>query len=200
MAAEKRGRASLIAGDGPKCARRTLVEVLNDLSGAAEKVGTQRKCGADQLADNAASILEKCIDGDGVSRAVIGSRPCRVATLSKDGRGRCQRAMRVDGKKFNFRPTHIVWIAANGPAPTGKQYSHRCHEENCCEPTHGVWETDAENKSRNACRTCSHVVLSGGRILVVCPHEPACLVPVVEGSGACQAFESAAAFQASHLA
>jgi len=98
-------------------------------------------------------------------------------------RGRPQRAMRVGGKKFNYRPWHLTWIASNKTKiPVGKQFSHRCHNEACIEPTHGVWEDDNLNKSRNACKTASHVILplsQGQRnVITLCPHTPTCLAPL----------------------
>lgn len=105
--------------------------------------------------------------------------PCIICTSSLDGRGRSQRSIRVYGKKINFRPWHIMWIAINNKfAPTNLQYSHRCHNENCINPDHGLWETDQLNKDRNGCKNTSHVILPDDRVIQVCPHNPPCLTPV----------------------
>jgi len=159
--------------EAPEAKRRKLldlVEVLNQMHDVKAK----------QLKDNAASILAAAVRND---RPVpLGYKPCYICTNSVDGRGRCQRAMRVPDltgqEKVNFRPWHITWIAANGHAPLHLQYSHRCNQENCAEESHGLWETDVANKARWSCRICSHLILPDGRIIRICPHEPCCLVPL----------------------
>lgn len=155
-----------------------LLDVLNNMYlDQDEAKDGKRKTRKQQLLDNAASILQSA---NTLERVIaLGYAPCKVTTLSLDGRGRAQRSMRIDAGKVNFRPWHITWIASKGVAPLGLQYSHRCHEENCCEPTHGLWESDAQNKGRWSCRECSHLVLPDGRCVVVCPHEPCCLRPLV---------------------
>jgi hypothetical protein len=88
--------------------------------------------------------------------------------------------MRIpSGGKRNFRPWHIVWIIEKDKeAPTNLQYSHRCHNENCVNPEHGTWETDFDNKNRNGCKNCSHLILPDDLVITVCPHDPPCLRPV----------------------
>jgi len=66
----------------------------------------------------------------------------------------------------------------NGIAPKGKQYSHRCHQENCVNPIHGVWEDDYYNKDRNGCKSGSHIIMPDESIIQICPHYPCCLTPV----------------------
>lgn len=152
-----------------------LLEVLNTMY--SDTVGRQ------QLSRNAKSILDSCVADDSV--VILGQLPCRITTQSIDGRGRAQRAMRVPTftkgqKKTNFRPWHITWIDANGEAPVNRlQYSHRCHNQNCCEESHGLWESDVRNKERWSCRTCSHLILPDGRVYCICPHEPCCLRPLI---------------------
>jgi hypothetical protein len=80
--------------------------------------------------------------------------------------------------KINFRPWHIVWISQNGIAPLKKQYSHRCHQENCVNPIHGVWEDDYYNKDRNGCKSVSHIIMPDESIIQICPHNPCCLTPI----------------------
>jgi hypothetical protein len=55
---------------------------------------------------------------------LVGHVECKITTVSRDGRGRAQRAMRGSGSdKTNYRPWHITWINANGPAPLNLQYT-----------------------------------------------------------------------------
>ena len=147
--------------------KKNLVHVLNDMFESTKK----------KLRSSQADILKKCVIKNEEEMRSLGEKPCKICTLSRDGRGRCQRSMRIGGKKMNFRPWHICWIAKNGKAPTDLQYSHRCHEENCCEQSHGRWETDPFNKDRNRCKTASHVVYQDGTVELMCPHESPCLVP-----------------------
>jgi hypothetical protein len=109
--------------------------------------------------------------------ATLGLLPCLLSTNSVDTRGRAQTTKREGKVKHSFRPWHITWMAEHGKAPEDKQYSHRCHNENCVQPSHGRWETDQENKSRNACKSCSHVVLPDTKCILLCPHKPCCLTP-----------------------
>ncbi|TPX55934.1 hypothetical protein SpCBS45565_g08477 [Spizellomyces sp. 'palustris'] len=71
---------------------------------------------------------------------------------------------------------------SHGMAPLGLQYSHRWHNGNCVEPSHGIWEADAPNKARWSCREASHIVLPDGRCLCICSHSPSCYRPVVVNS------------------
>lgn len=52
---------------------------------------------------------------------------------------------------FDFRDAlwameyHVTWTAANSrppPGVPGEQFSHRCHEPRCVEPSHGCWEME----------------------------------------------------------
>lgn len=140
------------------------------------------KSGKEQLAATAQSIITAATRVQ--TPCILHEKPCLLSSLSLDGRGRPQRKMRIMGKPTNFRPWHITWVSRNGPAPQGLQYSHRCSHGNCVEPSHGAWETDLDNKSRNGCRGKSHVVLpvnqEGESVVVrLCNHEPACIMPVV---------------------
>lgn len=156
---------------------------------------TQSDYGQRKLLSSSDDILGKC-EMRNFRLTTIGAIPCRVSVNSKDGRGRCQRAMYWEPqKKSNFRPWHITWIATYGLAPVGLQYSHRCHEENCCEPTHGIWEDDVTNKSRNKCQTCSHVVLPSGQIVLCCLHVPACLRPIILQAGDSRLFLNLSHYQ-----
>ena len=47
------------------------------------------------------------------------------------------------------------------------QYSHLCHHPWCCNPAHGIAETDAGNKSRYPCNSGMNKT---------CPHSPKCLL------------------------
>lgn len=158
-------------GSPTKRAKQDLIKVLN-------KMYEQK---LEQMRSNAESIIRgaQAVDDD---RVLLGHRPCLITSQSLDGRGRAQRSIRVPTltgqEKTGFRPWHVVWISANGPAPEHLQYSHRCNEENCVESAHGVWESDEANKARWSCRVCSHLILPDGRIIQLCPHQPCCLVPL----------------------
>jgi len=170
--------------DTKKKEKQNLLAVLNELyNDNTQPVDNRGKSGRQQLLDNSESILASAeID---INPVYLGYKPCQLSTLSVDGRGRCQRSMRVNGKKINFRPWHITWIAENGLAPANGdlEYSHRCHHENCVEPSHGLWEDSTMNKNRWSCRTCSHVLLPNGKCLKVCPHDPSnCINPMVISS------------------
>jgi hypothetical protein len=156
--------------------KRNLIKVLNEMFEDELKKGDKRtKSGKDQLNDNANTILTNCVvKKDGPE--LIGKKPCLISTASLDGRGRGQRKIRVDKSPINFRPWHVTWISQFGLAPTGLQYSHRCHTINCVEPSHGLWETDGKNKERSKCR--SHLILQDGRIFLLCDHNPCCYNPL----------------------
>ena len=119
--------------------------------------------------------------------APLGFAPCKISLLSRDSRGRAQKMVRFgETSRVNFRPWHVAWIhRVRIPIPAGLQYSHRCNNENCIEPTHGRWETDEYNKARWSCRAASHVLTPGEAGIVcyrTCPHSPCCLVPKVVGA------------------
>jgi len=108
---------------------------------------------------------------------------CLITQASVDTRGRPQVSLRltIDGvtRRYHFRPWHLTWFYKYGPIPdTTLQYSHRCHNEMCINPEHGVWETDQQNKDRNSCRTGSHLILPDRTVVTLCPHNPCCLTPV----------------------
>jgi len=113
--------------------------------------------------------------------ASIGQLPCKPANCSKDGKGQYQYTFRVPHladirpQGLRMRPWHITWVGTYGMAPIGLTYSHRCPIHNCVEPSHGVWETDVANKSRNYCKTAAQVGLPDGTLVTVCPHVPCCL-------------------------
>ena len=148
-----------------------------------------RKSGLQQIQDNASSILADCTidrtDSRNIGRTLLKQECCKISTLSLDGRGRAQRAMRLRKTKRNFRPWHITWIAKYGPPLEFEklEYIHRCHNENCCEPKHGYWGTSQQNKATNDCRTASHIITISDdgdkKVVKLCPHLPCCLRPVV---------------------
>lgn len=176
--------------------KRNLLEFLCDLYADEKPASGLFKSGRQQVQDNAKDILSKCSIQRASVLEILGASPCKVTTLSVDGRGRAQRAMRVDGRKINFRPWHICWIAKYGiTEAVNLQYSHRCHEENCCEASHGVWEDDKSNKSRNACRSASHALMPDGSILLLCKHIPPCLTPVQIGLNDGRVFASSEAYR-----
>lgn len=154
---------------------------------------SSRKTGRQQIEDNAASILAKCIVPDTAmnkARKIIKQRRCKVFNLSLDTRGRSQRKMRIGpDNRRNFRPWHITWMAKYGTdnIPISQdnhiEYIHRCHENNCCEPKHGYWGTSAQNKATNHCKTASHIILqtesSEHKVKKICPHKPSCSRPVM---------------------
>jgi hypothetical protein len=119
---------------------------------------------------------------------------CWTCTGSEDSRGRVRLSLRYingngDQRKNQFAPWHIVWLCMNDrnlTIPLDLQYSHRCHTTNCVNPRHGVWETDLQNKSRNSCRTASHLIVrdaAGGLcVYTLCPHNPCCLRPGVQNA------------------
>lgn len=158
-----------------------LLGVLNAMYRDTLKTSAdgRRKTGREQIEEAAGSLRMKAEESKSNQPELLGEQPCRISTCSVDGRGRAQRSIRVDGTKRNFRPWHIVWIDKYGEAPSGLQYSHRCHEENCIEPTHGVWESDPLNKARWACGRCSHLILPDGTSVRICDHSPHCLRPFV---------------------
>jgi len=80
--------------------------------------------------------------------------------------------------KHNFRAYHITKITIDGPAPRGREYSHRCHEPRCVNTVHGVWEHGRYNKDREGCINASHLILPDLTIIRLCPHDPVCLTPI----------------------
>jgi len=108
-------------------------------------------------------------------------KPCKISTYSKDGRGRAQMQLRKIAGGGHYRPWHIAWMAAKNTsipsgALTGKvEYSHRCHNENCVEPTHGIWESSRKNKSRWKCTKAAFVVLPNSTSIRLCKHSKCCL-------------------------
>jgi hypothetical protein len=147
-----------------------------------KKAGKPGKSGRQQIEDNAENLLSKAVVAENVAAAFLGLKPCLESTASTDGRDRPVRSMRVrvaNGGpeiKREFRAYHVTWVSAYGQIPdTTLQYSHRCHNGKCVEPTHGTWDTDQENKARNACQNHSHLQLPNGAFIQLCPHTPICL-------------------------
>jgi hypothetical protein len=155
------------------------------------------KSGRQQLQDNCDAILNDSVAPGDCQRALLcggAEWTCTISGASRDTRGRARKTIRTkhlssDGlsvKKAHFRPWHIVWLVKSAaPLPVGEeQYSHRCHNENCVNYRHGVWESDGMNKSRDDCRSGSHVILlddaSPAKVITLCPHQPCCLRPVVK--------------------
>ena len=147
-----------------------------------KKAGKPGKSGRQQIEDNAEDLLSKAAVTENVAAAFLGLKPCLESTASTDGRDRPVRSMRVritNGGpeiKREFRAYHVTWVSEYGQIPdTTLQYSHRCHNGKCVEPTHGTWDTDQENKARNACQSHSHLQLPNGAFIQLCPHTPICL-------------------------
>jgi hypothetical protein len=162
---------------------RQLLNVLwNRRSIKNNRAGRPDKDGKQQIIDNSISILNGATSFNAQRLTLLQEKPCKISTLSLDSRGRPQRSMRVklndESKKVNFRPYHLTWMAANETIPSNTllQYSHRCHQPCCVEPTHGVWEIDIDNKNRNKCVNCSHVIFNN-QLITLCPHNPTCLTP-----------------------
>jgi hypothetical protein len=135
------------------------------------------KSGKQQILDNAESILTNAKIRDLEGRfQEFNELPCLLSTCSLDGRRRPQRAMRIKlhekNSKINFRSYHITWIAKYGPIPLDLDYSHRCHQPTCVEPSHGIWENNQDNHSRNACKRCSHLFLPDRKCVLLCTHNP----------------------------
>ena len=124
---------------------------------------------------------------------------CQLQTASLDTRGRPQKTVRftlpgIDKEfKMSFksvlsiypplttltsiaRTYHITWIGRYGQitSPT-LEYSHRCHQECCINPSHGVWETSKDNQARDGCKFGGTFILPNRQVLVRCPHTPVCL-------------------------
>ncbi|KAK9427106.1 hypothetical protein V1505DRAFT_318132 [Lipomyces doorenjongii] len=147
------------------------------------RVGRPLINGNQQIINNAMNIVKNSTPFNAQHLEQLNELPCLLSSQSLDSRGRPQRSMRVivDGtpRKINFRAYHITWMAANGPIlpDNPPQYSHRCHQPLCVEPTHGVWESDVGNKDRNRCSAHSHIFFQE-HMLVLCPHTPCCLTPL----------------------
>jgi hypothetical protein len=143
----------------------------------------RKKSGRRQLFDNAMQIIDTSVlFGDIDAFIILGSSCCMNSTQSLDGRGRPQKDIRVGDQKLRVRPWHLTYLLYNGSLPLapGLQYSHRCHNELCVNDSHGVWETDIQNKNRNMCQSASHVIIKPLKMLItLCKHEPCCLVPIV---------------------
>eukprot|EP00300_Choanocystis_sp_HF-7_P005872 c1432_g1_i1.p1 GENE.c1432_g1_i1~~c1432_g1_i1.p1 ORF type:complete len:166 (+),score=12.58 c1432_g1_i1:52-549(+) len=142
------------------------IELINTLLRGSEE--EQRLLARTVLAVN--EHVNVIVDGP---PTLLGELPCRVSTLSVDGRGRAQKQVRMRATRVNFRPWHLAWAGMFGEIPVGLQYSHRCPEENCIEPSHGVWESDHDNKDRWSCRLASHVLVDG-KVHRLCKHKPVC--------------------------
>jgi len=160
-----------------------LIDVLNKMYLEEDLHSSKKKSSKNQLLDNAAEIMKTATLVPLQTPFFQDIKtPCLLAENSFDGRNRSQRTMRVhlrgeNKRKSNFRPWHITWISAYGVTSINLQYSHRCHNENCVQPEHGVWESDLDNKSRNGCRSASHLVLPDGTVILICTHSQCCLVP-----------------------
>ena len=181
---------------------RRCMRYLNLLLGqpappSTGKAGRPQTGGRQMIAANAKSVrdaAEVWVPHQQEPMLELGLKPCLLSRNSRDGSGRPQFSMRVrpglvegfGGKegKANFRPHHVAWMDGTPegrPLPLDDrrlQYSHRCHNGDCVEESHGVWETDRENKSRNYCQNGSHVFLPDGHVIVICPHSLPCLVGV----------------------
>ena len=173
---------------------KSSIKIINDIIGGQESTLARHK------------LKEICIEvkspakytvNDTASR-LIGCKPCRVSTFSKDGRGRAQKSVKLalNGKtettRVDFRPWHLAFAYVGVDKETGsdvwrtipedREWSHRCIEENCIEVTHGLWETSAQNKDRWSCRNAAQVIVDGN-VHMLCRHQPPCLNPKVSEKG-----------------
>lgn len=135
--------------------------------------GRRRKPGPEMIAAAAARIRAAAVPSPLLSP---GALPCLLAPLGAvESRGRPTHSMTIPAnggrpaRQFQAPSYHITWsAAANQPPLRGNiEYSHRCHRKRCVEPTHGVWEGRADNRSREACR--------GLGVGAACGHNPPCL-------------------------
>lgn len=137
----------------------------------------------DRVADIAHNLLQTALVRFDLAMMLIGEA-CFETQASLDTRGRPQVSTRLDidgvTRRYHFRPWHLTWFYTYGPIPnTQLQYSHRCHNELCINPAHGIWEFDQQNKDRNGCKHGSHIILPDHTIIRVCPHDPPCLTPKI---------------------
>lgn len=145
------------------------------------------KSGFRQITDNSNSIWRSAVERSiGYQLWSMGEYHCSLSNFSLDSNQRPQRKMRVilppetNERFISPKAYHVTWCQANPDQALNPNldYSHRCHNKTCVEPTHGVWETVPQNNSRNKCQGGSHVFLPNGRYLLLCPHDPSCLVAI----------------------
>ena len=169
--------------EGAAVAGRNLIKLWNIEARAAKtgkaKGGRRPKSGRQVIESAAAAILAAAAPLPNPSAARLGLGPCLLGkgTGKKGEAGRPRKqltgAVEPGGamKQFVAMEYHVTWTAANSrppPSVPGQQFSHRCHEPRCVEPSHGCWEMEGPNKARDVCR-----VGTAGR---PCPHVPVCLV------------------------
>ncbi|KAI0873580.1 hypothetical protein GGS24DRAFT_501604 [Hypoxylon argillaceum] len=151
---------------------RALWQVAGGPARRGARAGERRrKSGPEMITSAATKILTAATPSPFLAAAAA---PCLLAPLGAvENRGRPSHSLTIpaDGdlqpRQFQAAAYHVTWCArANQPPPGGRvEYSHRCHQKRCVEPTHGVWETRAENRSREACRVvggagCGHNLLN----------------------------------------
>jgi len=150
--------------------------------------GTQAKSEQQLLEEAARRLLESARPppaGNEEAMALLRKPPCKLANCSKDSKGQYQYTFRIPHladvrpSGLRIRPWHLTWIGTYGMAPLGLTYSHLCPFSDCVEPSHGVWESDIVNKSRNYCKAAAQVILPNGKMITICPHVPRCVNPLI---------------------
>ena len=170
------------------------IKIINDIIGGQESLLALEKLR--EICKEVKSPVKYTVN-DTASR-LIGCKPCRVSTFSKDSRGRAQKSVKLalKGKtattRVDFRPWHLAYAYVGvdketkndvwRTIPEGLEWSHRCIEENCIEVTHGLWETSEQNKDRWSCRNAAQVIVDGS-VHMLCRHQPPCLNPKVIETG-----------------
>lgn len=110
-------------------------------------------------------------------KSLVGLKPCKVCNIvSNNDRGGSRTKWKIGDKQRRFTCTHIFWVEGkNSEAPEGLDISHRCHEQNCCEPSHYDWESDVFNKGRNGCASGAIIIDPDGNKHLICPHKKPCI-------------------------
>lgn len=70
------------------------------------------------------------------------------ARTNNDGYGVV--SVRVNGRHLKEYAHRIAYREWKGEIPKGKEVSHKCHNERCCNPQHLIAETHRQNMRRGA--------------------------------------------------